>query len=190
VGCSTPSHGTSLGLRSVWREALPSPQWCVVRHFDNSVIKVPDESEIADAEVEPRKDTTLNHTTPTSPSRPAAVIGDRTLLDVDEMTRLYVDEGLTQKEVADILGTSQQTVGRRLLKLGIDAHSHPCRSIELAPIPNGVNDEDRRKLDYIRGEVIDQKHGEREQADIDLLCDTYRDVLRRYARLEVVSGRP
>jgi hypothetical protein len=108
----------------------------------------------------------------------------------DEMTRLYVDEGLTQKEVADILGTSQQTVGRRLLKLGIEAHSHPCRSIELAPIPDDVNDEDRRKLDYIRGEGVDQKHGEREQADIDLLCDTYRDVLRRYARLEVVSGRP
>jgi Helix-turn-helix len=100
-------------------------------------------------------------------------------VDEVEMARLYVDEDMTQQEVADTLGLSQQTISRYLSALGIEAH--PPASIELAPIPDDVNDEDRRKLVYIRGEVIDQKHGKREQDDLDLLCGTYRDVLRRYA---------
>jgi hypothetical protein len=106
------------------------------------------------------------------------------LIDESEMARLYMDEGMTQKQVGDAFGISQQTVGRRLLTLGIEVHS--SHVIELAPIPDDVNDEDRRKLVYIRGEVIDQKHGKREQDDIDLLCGTYRDVLRRYAPAQQV----
>ncbi|WP_049936064.1 helix-turn-helix domain-containing protein [Haloplanus natans] len=39
--------------------------------------------------------------------------------DADLLHRLYVDEGLTQDEMADALGVSQSTVSRRLRGEGI-----------------------------------------------------------------------
>jgi len=45
----------------------------------------------------------------------------RVSLDAGELRRMYVDERLTQRQIANALGVSRQVVGRRLADLGIEA---------------------------------------------------------------------
>jgi hypothetical protein len=57
---------------------------------------------------------------------------------------------------------------------------------ELAPIPYDVNPEDRRKLVYIINQL---DSGRRERDDVNLLRQTYSEILRRYGFHEVEQQR-
>ena len=89
-----------------------------------------------------------------------------------EVVRLYVEERLTQAQIAARCRISQPTVARRLEAAGALA----ARRRTLDPIPDEVDPEDRRKLLYIREQVAGGHRGDR---DVEMLVAVYRDVLRR-----------
>ena len=54
------------------------------------------------------------------------------LVNLDELERLYYDERLTQAQVAERLGVSQQTIHRRMAVYQIDARppgKRPVRKV-------------------------------------------------------------
>jgi hypothetical protein len=57
---------------------------------------------------------------------------------------------------------------------------------ELPPIPDDINHEDRLKLVYIKAQV---DSGRREREDVNLLRQTYTEILRRYGFHEVKQQR-
>ena len=100
-----------------------------------------------------------------------------------DVVRLYVEEHLTQKQIAMRCGISQPTVGRRLVAAG--ALSRSPRRVVLDEIPEGATAEDRRKLVYVRDQL---DSGRRDDRDVALLTAAYREVLRRYGPRAAASG--
>jgi hypothetical protein len=104
----------------------------------------------------------------------------RVELPAEDLATL-VEAGRSQAQIAEHFGIGRQTVGRRMIELGIDRRtSTEKRSVpnDLEPIPDGIGDEDRRKLVYVREQF--ERVPPREPEDLALLRSVNRDVLRRY----------
>jgi hypothetical protein len=98
----------------------------------------------------------------------------------DRLARRLITLAVDDKMAARYLGTNVAYVRsvRRAMADNTEATEVPVP--ELPPIPDDINHEDRLKLVYI----VDQLgSGEREREDVDLLRETYTEILNRHGRL-------
>jgi hypothetical protein len=93
--------------------------------------------------------------------------------DIDEAElRRLVEEGVPQRVIAMRLGVGRTTIQDRMKELGLKVKR--SEDTNLPAIPSKVGNEDRRKLEYILGELA---RGNRSKGDKELLRERYLEIL-------------
>src|SRR4051794_27187096 len=97
-----------------------------------------------------------------------------------QLRQWWVEHRLSTREIADRLGVSQATVSRMLQRHGIRRDS-TASGIPLFEIPADIDQESRRVIAYVNGEIERVRAGERTEP-LGPILEAARDRLERHQR--------